>query len=67
MCAGDMTLVPVKWEANKNWLFPSFRAAHTCRNYQDLKEWTMNRGASDPEMLVKNAERYKKTGSFQHF
>ena len=64
MCTGDMTLIPVVWSANRNWIMPAFKTTHTCRNFEALSTWAKNRDAEDPKKFVETSERYKKTGSF---
>jgi hypothetical protein len=64
MCAGDMTLIPVVWSANRNWIMPNFKTEHTCRDFNALSMWARSRDAEDPERFVETSERYRKTGSF---
>lgn len=64
MCAGDMTLIPVVWSANRNWIMPNFKTSHTCRDFNALHRWALSRDAEDPKRFVETSERYKKTGSF---
>ncbi|KAH8678362.1 hypothetical protein BX600DRAFT_507313 [Xylariales sp. PMI_506] len=64
MCAGDMTLIPVVWSANRNWIIPNFKTSHTCRDPNTLLTWAQSRDAEDPKKFVETSERYKKTGSF---
>lgn len=38
---------------------PVFETVHTCRDYDALKRWSIDRDAADPDLLYKNAERLR--------
>ena len=57
MCNGDMTFIPVKWSENRGWIMPEFETVHTCRDYENLRIWSINRDAADPDRYPGNAER----------
>lgn len=59
MCTADMTLMPVKWSTNRGWIKPQFETVHTCRNYEDLRLWSLNRDAADPNKYMDNARRLR--------
>ncbi|KAK0648001.1 hypothetical protein B0T16DRAFT_324332 [Cercophora newfieldiana] len=64
MCAGDMTMIPVRWSERRGWILPVFDIDHTCRDYEGLKEWSLGRDASDPDRYPQvaakiNAERMR--------
>ncbi|KAM4063786.1 hypothetical protein HRG_012516 [Hirsutella rhossiliensis] len=65
MCTGDMTLLPVEWSANRNWLMPVFESVHTCRDFGELKAWAKNRDGKGARSVRENSQRYRKTGGFQ--
>ncbi|KAK1991309.1 hypothetical protein LX36DRAFT_590763 [Colletotrichum falcatum] len=60
MCNGDMTLIPIRWSENRNWILPVFETVHTCRDYDSLRSWSIDRDVADPELLYANAERLRK-------
>ncbi|KAE8394264.1 hypothetical protein BDV23DRAFT_147525 [Aspergillus alliaceus] len=57
MCAGDMTLIPIKWSENRNWIMPIFETIKSCRGYDAFQEWSRDRDAANPDLLYKNAAR----------
>ncbi len=63
MCNGDMTFIPIKWSENRGWIKPEFETVHTCRDYDALRKWSINRDAANPERYLKNAERLRSKGS----
>ncbi|PKK41771.1 hypothetical protein CI102_12570, partial [Trichoderma harzianum] len=60
MCTGDMTLIPIRWSKNRNWINPSFDTDHTCRNYEALRDWSLPRDAADENKWPANADRLRK-------
>ncbi|KAI1337303.1 hypothetical protein F5Y15DRAFT_425905 [Xylariaceae sp. FL0016] len=59
MCAGDMTLIPVKWSENRNWIMPIFETVHTCRDFDALRAWALERDAVDGETYRANAAKLR--------
>lgn len=57
MCAGDMTMIPFEWSENRGWIMPIFDTDHTCRDYRELRRWSIERDAADPERYPQNAAR----------
>lgn len=49
-------MMPIKWSENRNWIEPIFETVHTCRDYDALKTWSLNRDSADPDKYPKNAE-----------
>ncbi|CAK7221034.1 hypothetical protein SBRCBS47491_004389 [Sporothrix bragantina] len=43
MCAGDATPVPVKWHAAAQRSYVKSDVVHTCRNFRQLKNFTLDR------------------------
>lgn len=57
MCTGDMTLSPIKWDYKGGRIVPDFQVDHTCRDFDTLREWSVNRDSADPTRYRQNAER----------
>jgi hypothetical protein len=62
MCSGDMTPARVVWSENRNGILPLFGTTHTCRDYDALRNWSVDRDAVDPEKALENAARLKDRG-----
>lgn len=43
MCSGDMTPIPTKFYATLGRNYVDSDALHTCRNFEGLHSWTMDR------------------------
>ncbi|KAH9900312.1 hypothetical protein F4778DRAFT_782416 [Xylariomycetidae sp. FL2044] len=59
MCAGDMTLIPVKWSENRSWIMPIFETVHTCRDFDALRAWAFARDATNDDTFRENAARLR--------
>ena len=59
MCSADMTLIPVEWSDNRNFIMPKFETVHTCRDYTMLKEWSIARDSVDEDKYRQNAARMR--------
>jgi len=67
MCAADMTMIPIRWSERRGWILPIFDVDHTYRDYETLKQWSLERDASDPARYPQvaariNAERLRVMG-----
>jgi hypothetical protein len=59
MCHGDMTPAPVIWSERRNGVLPIFDTEHTCRDYDALKKWVVDRDAVNENIALENAARLK--------
>ncbi|KAI1331846.1 hypothetical protein F5Y16DRAFT_422257 [Xylariaceae sp. FL0255] len=59
MCASDMTLIPVKWSENRNWTMPIFETVHTCRDFDTLHAWAVERESIKDATFRQNAAKLR--------
>jgi hypothetical protein len=57
MCAGDMTVEPIKYAEDGNKVLPVWPTVHTCRDFDAIRKWTLERDAAHPERMYENAAR----------
>lgn len=62
MCAGDMTVEPIKYAEDGKTVLPIWPTFHTCRDFDAIREWTLGRDAAHPERLHTNAARLREHG-----
>ncbi|KAL7971897.1 hypothetical protein HDV63DRAFT_370659, partial [Trichoderma sp. SZMC 28014] len=62
MCAGDMTVEPIKYLDGGKFKSPTWPSVHTCRDYGAIVNWTLARDAAHGERMWENAERLDKEG-----
>lgn len=62
MCAGDLTVEPVLYDENTKIEMPEWPSQHTCRNFEEIRDWAFSRDAANASRKSKNAERLKRLG-----
>ncbi|KAF2722905.1 hypothetical protein K431DRAFT_220920, partial [Polychaeton citri CBS 116435] len=46
MCHGDISLLTNNWVEGRDMPYPNFNTIHTCKKWDTLVEWNMNRDAT---------------------
>ncbi|KAI1318208.1 hypothetical protein F5Y16DRAFT_406399 [Xylariaceae sp. FL0255] len=59
MCSGDMTIIPVKWSENTGWIMPIFDTTHTCRDFDALRAWALERQLTNDDTFQENVARLR--------
>jgi hypothetical protein len=47
MCAGDLTPIPTKFFPSVNHSYVDPERPHTCRNFQKVRDWVLERTSAD--------------------
>lgn len=57
MCEGDMTFYPMLWSESQKRIVPDFEVVHTCRDYNALRDWALDRDAATEGKWEESAAR----------